>query len=207
MFAENGKESPAIIITTRQSHTEREDFPKLPASERNIVMLPKAERYTFDNLSEPAMQALNDNNVLFMYGHGTTGRICGVDVDAFAEVDFADELVFCGSCMSASPYDADRVDLKSKRGDKRFAFHAVENGAVMFLGHMGLCGGFPKVFPMSELVLSGLSTGEAYQQLMNSIIGEKPIPDYYTGPAGRRDPANGYLYVLWGDPALVPIAK
>lgn len=207
MFAKEGKKSPAIIITTRQSHTEREDFPDLSAEEGNIAMLPQSERYTFDRLSLPAELALDESNVLFMYGHGTTDRICGTNVDAFGELDFTDELVFCGSCMSASPYEADRVDLESKRGDKRFAYHVIENGAVMFFGHMGLCGGFPKVFPMSELVLSGSSTGEAYQQLMNSIIGGKPIPDYYSGPAGSRDAANGHLYVLWGDPALVPIAN
>ncbi len=207
MFADEGKDSPVIIITTRQSHTEREDFPKISDKEGNIVMLPQSERYTFDQLSLPAELALDQSNVLFMYGHGTTDRICGTDVDAFDEVDFTDELVFCGSCMSASPYDADRVDLESKREDKRFAFHAIENGAVMFFGHMGLCGGFPKVFPMSELVLSGSSTGEAYQQVMNAIIGGKSIPDYYSGRAGTRDAANGHLYVLWGDPALVPIAN
>lgn len=205
MFAEEGKESPAIIITTRKSHTEREDFPALPLEERNIVMTPTSERQTFDRLSPSAEAALEDNNVLFMYGHGTTSRICGVRIEAYAEIDFSDELVFCGSCLSATPYEADRVDLEAKRDEKRFAFHAMDNGAVMLLGHMGLCGGFPKVFPMAELVLEGASTGEAYQQLLNSIIGGRAIPDYYSGPAGRRDPANGYLYVLWGDPALVPI--
>jgi len=110
MFAEEGKDSPAIIITTRKSHTEREDFPELSADEGEIAMLPKSERYTFDQLSLPAELALNESNLLFMYGHGTTGRICGMDVDAFDGVDFTDELVFCGSCMSATPYEADRVD-------------------------------------------------------------------------------------------------
>ena len=142
-----------------------------------------------------------------MFGHGTTSRICGIDIDAFAKTDFTDGIIFCGSCMSAAPYDADRVDLASKRDDKRFAFYAIDNGAVMMLGHMGLCGGFPKVFPMAEQVLAGTSTGEAYQQLMNSIIGDKPIPDFYKVPAGSRDPANAYLYVLLGDPSLVPVKK
>ena len=206
MFAEQGRKSPAIITTTRKSHTEREDFPELPTSEGNIVMLPSSERHTFDRLSLPAEKALEKNNLLFLYGHGTTSRICGIDIDAFASIDFTNELVFCGSCMSATPYEADRVNLESKRDDKRFAFYAMDNGAVMMLGHMGLCGGFPKVFPMAELVLSGTSTGEAYQQLMNSLIGGRPIPEYYSGPPASRDPRNGYLYVLWGDPALIPIA-
>ncbi|MGI9240095.1 MAG: hypothetical protein ACR2RV_04810 [Verrucomicrobiales bacterium] len=185
---------------------ERDDFPELLEEDGDIAMMPESERYTFDQLSSPAESALDESNVLFMYGHGTTGRICGTKVAAFGEVDFADQLIFCGSCMAASPYESDRTDLESKKDDQRFAFLAIENGAVLFLGHMGLCGGFPKVFPVAELVLEGRSAGDAYQQLMNSIIGEKSIPDYYSGPGGSRDAANRYLYVLWGDPALVPIS-
>ncbi|MGB0580015.1 MAG: hypothetical protein ACPGVU_09965 [Limisphaerales bacterium] len=210
MFAEEGTESPAIIITTRKSHTERDDFPKLAAAEKNIAMLPASERHTFASLSAPAKQALNRNNLLFMFGHGTPERIVGTRVSAFAQIDFSNELVFCGSCYSASPYRADRHDLSDKKG-KRFAFHAMDNGAVMMLGHMGLCGGFPVVYPMAEHVLAGLSTGEAYQRIMNARIGGQPIPDYYPEPAppkaDRRSKGNGLLYVLWGDPALTPIVK
>ena len=209
MFSQQDKESPAIIITTRKSHTERADFPQLKSSEGNISMLPNAARQTFASLSAPATQVLNENNVLFMFGHGTPERIVGTQVDAFAGIDFSDELVFCGSCMSASSYFADRLNLDSKKDDKRFAFHAMDNGSVMMLGHMGLCGGFPKVYPMAEHVMDGLSSGEAYQRLMNSIIGTKAIPAYYPEPPPAKavspDPANGLLYILWGDPALVPI--
>lgn len=209
MFAQQDKQSPAIIITTRKSHTERSDFPQLKASEGNITMLPDSARQTFASLSAPATQALNENNVLFMFGHGTPNRIVGTRVDAFAGIDFSDELVFCGSCMSASPYSADRLNLDAKKDDKRFAYHAMDNGSVMMLGHMGLCGGFPKIYPMAEHVMDGLSSGEAYQRLMNSIIGERAIPAYYPEPAPakavRPDPANGLLYILWGDPALIPI--
>ena len=211
MFADQGKESPAIIVTTRKSHTERKDFPELDATGRNIAMLPTSARHTFSHLSQPATEALNGNNVLFMFGHGTPERIVGARAEAFAKIDFSDELVFCGSCMSASPYRADRIDLTAKQGHKRFAFHAIDNGAVMMLGHMGLCGGFPKVFPMAEHVLAGMATGEAYQRLMNALIGDRQIPDYYPEPppkkAERRDPANNLLYILWGDPALVPIER
>jgi hypothetical protein len=211
MFAQQDIESPAIIITTRKSHTERDDFPQLNASEGNISMMPDRMKQTFASLSAPATRALNENNVLFMFGHGTPERIVGTQVDAFAGIDFSDELVFCGSCMSASPYSADRLNLDAKKDDKRFAFHAMDNGSVMMLGHMGLCGGFPKVYPMAEHVMDGLSAGEAYQRLMNALIGRNAIPAYYSEPAPaeavRPDPANGLLYILWGDPALVPIKK
>ena len=211
MFADQGKESPAIIITTRKSHTKRSDFPKLASGEGNIAMLPTRPRQSFDALSRPAADALNHNNLLFMFGHGTTDRIVGTRIDAFAGIDFADELVFCGSCMSATPYQSDRKNLSAKMNDKRFAFHAMDNGAVMLLAHMGLCGGFPKVYPMAEHVLDGMSSGEAYQRLMNALIGGRSIPDYYlekkTKQTTKKDSANGLLYSLWGDPALVPIAK
>jgi hypothetical protein len=207
MFAEEGKQSPAIIVTTKKSHMERGDYPELPAGEGNIVMSPTSQRHTFKSLSLPAELAIDESNMLFMFGHGTTNRICGIHINAFAKIDFGGGIIFCGSCMSAAPYDADRVDLTSKRDDKRFAFHAMDNGAVAMLGHMGLCGGFPKVFPMAEQVLAGTSTGEAYQQLMNSIIGDKAIPDYYRGHDGPTGPANAYLYVLLGDPSLIPVKK
>jgi hypothetical protein len=209
LFADQGKESPVIIITTRQSHTKRADFPDLASSAGNIAMLPVSERHTFESLSPEATSALSQNNILYMFGHGTTDRICGTQASAFAEIDFANELVFCGSCLSAMPFQTDRLHPDSRKSGKRFAFHAMDGGAVMILGHMGLCGGFPKVFPMSELVLDGNSIGESYQRLMNALIAGKPIPAYYPAPEKRRlnsrDSANGLLYVLWGDPALVPI--
>jgi hypothetical protein len=209
MFAGKSIDSPAIIITTRRSHTLRDDFPKPESREGNVVMLPTSERHTFNSLSDEAVATLKTNNILYMFGHGSTERICGTSVSAFGEVDFTDELVFCGSCMSATPLKSDRPKARAVGDDKRFASYAINNGAVMMLGHMGLCGGFPKVYPMSELVMQGLSTGEAYQRLMNALIAGKAIPDYYSTnrarQAGGRDPANSLLYVLWGDPALVPI--
>src|SRR2546425_646305 len=99
-------------------------------------------------------------NVLFMFGHGLPDRLCGTKVSAFAPLDFSNELVFCGSCMSASPTHADRVNLENQAATKRFGSQAVENGAVMVLGHMGLCGGFPEVYPMAEHVFEGLPVGE-----------------------------------------------
>jgi hypothetical protein len=160
-------------------------------------------------LSDPVKKAMSGRNVLFMFGHGMPERLCGTRVSAFAPLDFSNELVFCGSCMSASPAHADRVNLEDQAATRRFGTQAVDNGAVMVLGHMGLCGGFPEVYPMAEHVFSGLSVGEAYQRVMNGLIGNKPLPDYYAPPAARQnnpnDPANHLLLMLWADPALVPI--
>lgn len=210
MFGDAGKESPSIILTTKKSHTARKDFPDL-SGPQNIAMLPDSERHTFQKLPEKAKEVLSQNNLLFMFGHGTTNRICGTQISAFSNIDFSNEVVFCGSCMSATPYQADRLDLTQKQNEKRFAFHAMDNGAIMLFGHMGLCGGFPKVFPMAELTLEGLPAGEAYQRLVNGLIKGRTIPEYYPTVPGQKarqpDPANGLLYVLFGDPALVPIGK
>lgn len=209
MFAEQGKDSPAVFIVTNPSLAAREDFPKLGANAGEIAMMPTRPRETFGSLSEPAMQAMKGRNVLFMFGHGTPGRLCGTKVSAFAPLDFSNELVFCGSCMSASPIHADRVNLENQVATKRFGSQAVENGAVMVLGHMGLCNGFPEVYPMAEHVFEGLPVGEAYQRVMNALIGNKAITDYYAQPAPRQnnpnDPANSLLLILWADPALVPV--
>ena len=113
--------------------------------------------------------------------------------------------------MSASPVHADRVDLTEHTATKRFGTLAMENGAVMVLGHMGLCGGFPELYPMAEHVLDGLLVGEAFQRVMNALMENRPMPPYYATPAARQnntsDPANSLLLILWADPALVPIAS
>lgn len=207
MFAHSGKDSTAIIVTTRKSNTLRDDYPKLSPNEGNIVMSPESKQQTFQSLSLQAQMAIDRSNLLFMYGHGSTNRICGIKISAFSETNFINKIIFCGSCMSAAPYKSDRENLDLMADHKRFAFHAMDNGAIIMLGHMGLSGGFPKVFPMAEKILNEITAGEAYQQLMNSIIEKSPIPDFYDGTTQRRDAGNQFLYVLLGDPFLLPITK
>jgi hypothetical protein len=198
-----------VFMVTNPNLASREDFPKLDAGSGEIAMMPGTRREAFSSLSDPVKRAMSGKNVLLMFGHGLPDRLCGAKVSAFAPLSFSNELVFCGSCMSASPAHADRVNLENQSATKRFGTLAMENGAVMVLGHMGLCGGFPEVYPMAEHVFAGLSVGEAYQRVMNGLIGNQPIPDYYSQPAPGQadpnDPANRLLLILWADPALVPI--
>jgi len=209
VFQEHGQEAPAVFIVTNPSLVERADFPKFDGAAGEIAMMPGAYREAFSALSDPVIKALSERNVLFMFGHGVPDRVCGTRVSAFAPLNFSNELVFCGSCMSESPLHADRVNLEKQSATKRFGTVAMDNGAVMVLGHMGLCGGFPEVYPMAEHVFEGLSVGEAYQRVMNALIGGRPVPDYYPppvpGPPNSADPANNLLLMLWADPALVPI--
>jgi hypothetical protein len=212
LFADQGKESPAVFIVTNPDLAARDDFPKLGAGTNSeIAMMPGNRRQHFDSFSEPIKRAMSGRNVLFMFGHGVPDRLCGMKVSAFGPLSFANELVFCGSCMSASPPHADRVNLENQATTRRFGTLAMDNGAVMVLGHMGLCGGFPEVYPMAEQVFAGLSVGEAYQRVMNGLIGGKPLPDYYgppaPGPGNPSDRANTLLFILWADPALTPIKK
>ncbi len=199
-----------MIVVTNPALTKRDDFPRLGATPGEVAMLPAARREAFQEFSAGAQQALEGRNVLFMFGHGLPDKLCGTKVSAFAPVDFTNDLVFCGSCMSASPAHADRADLEAHAATKRFSSLAVGNGAVMVLGHMGLCGGFPEVYPVAEHVLAGLPVGEAYQRVMNALIGNRPLPAYYAQSVSQpnsNDAANILLLILWADPALVPIAS
>ena len=59
--------------------------------------------------------------------------------------------------------------------------------------------------------MAGKTVGESYQQLINAIMtmrGLRPGKFILPNPseAGRRIPQNILLYVVLGDPALVPVA-
>ena len=53
---------------------------------QSVVMHPASAKQTFTTLSQDAEAALSKNNLLYMFGHGTVGRIVGADIDAFAEI-------------------------------------------------------------------------------------------------------------------------
>ena len=73
---------------------------------------------------------------------------------------------------------------------------------------MRLSSGFPHLYPILEKWLKGASVGEAYQQLINGLIDMRGFrPGRYVVKAPftqRRLPQNTLLYVVFGDPALVP---
>ena len=91
-----------------------------------------------------------------------------------------------------------------------FATQCVDQGAIVFFGHMRLSSGFPHLYPVLEQWMAGKTVGESYQQLMNAIMtmrGLRPGNFILADPstAGRRLPQNILLYVVLGDPALVPV--
>ncbi|HEX4130613.1 MAG TPA: hypothetical protein VHZ24_11250 [Pirellulales bacterium] len=166
------------------------------------------------------MSELDQATLLLMFGHGVPGMTCSLDVNLFDDVRMHDKIVLCGSCYSATPLFSD-FDKPSQgddgspiRNDRpRFAFRAIANGATVVYGHMRINGGFPEMFPVLEAWMQGLTVGEAYQRQMNALL-DWPwsFPrDRLVVPAdGRRQPnalrgRSEYLYVIIGDPALVPL--
>ena len=223
MFAEEGRDPSTVFVVTNRALTMREDFPKLGGAPGETAMLPSRPKELVTDFSDPAKRALSGRNLLMLFGHGVPDRVCGTKVTAFSALDFSNELVFCGSCMSASSSHDDRLKRENQPATQRFASLATDRGAIAVLGHMGLCDGFPEVFPVAENVLNGLSLGEAYQRTINALIGNKPLPPYYENTAPgknpdggeedssavesvmQKDPVNDLMLILWGDPALVPI--
>jgi hypothetical protein len=223
MFTDEGRNAGAVFVVTNRSLTERSDFPKFATAPGEAVMLPGRPRELVTDFSAPAKQALSGRNLFFLFGHGVPDRVCGTKVTAFGAVNFSNALVFCGSCMSASPGHDDRLKKENQPDTQRFASMAMDHGAVAVLAHMGLNEGFPEIFPVAEHTLAGLSLGEAYQRTMNALIGNRPLPAYYDTSAQakpsdaseddsaivesaiQKDPANNLLLILWADPALVPI--
>ncbi len=209
MFEAKGTTATTLTITTKSEHLNRKDFPKLDEAQRDLEMKPTQLRQSFVSFPPKAKNVLNESKMLFMFGHGVPGQICGSPVKAYADIDLSNEIIFSGSCYSAASYMMDAQKTPDSR--KRFAFQAIDRGANTVLGHMGPCGGFSYIYPVAEHVLEGLSIGEAYQRLMNAQIGGRPMPAYYSdSPPSRRaqrDPRTKLLYIIFGDPALVPVAK
>jgi hypothetical protein len=160
-----------------------------------------------------ARPALDDASLLLMFGHGTRGTACSLDVSAFHDVPMTGKIVMCGDCFSAAsaqtgiwPATDGPGDKPLQQKDESFAMRAVENGAAVVYAHMRENAGFPHLFPVMEAWMEGLTVGEAYQRLINALIA-------FSGTSAddlvSRDvvKSNTLLYVIIGDPALQPLAK
>ena len=150
-----------------------------------------------------------------MHGHGIPGMSCSVDIKALPN-DLSGKILMSGSCFSAAPWRSDLPKLREAPGgyqvEQRDAFviRAVDRGAVVAFGHQRLSLGFPHVFPVLEGWLEGQTVGQAYQQLLNALIdlqqtkpGNFVITEDRQGQ--RQIPQNTLLYVIVGDPALIPM--
>jgi len=208
VFATHGIETPTLAVYTPRATKA----PELKGEKSwKIRLLSKGN---FVKEFSPELSAvLRDARVVIMHGHGIPGMSCSVDIDGIP-AGSRNEVVLSGSCFSAVPMKSDFPHMTSAPGgykvDQRPAFAAryIERGATVFFGHMRLSSGFPHLYPVLEKWMSGATVGEAYQQLINAIIdmrGFRSGSYVVKQPSDqRRLPQNALLYVIFGDPAIVP---
>ena len=211
VFQSYGIQTPVVAIYT----PEAKGAPELKGS-RVWNIYTKGPREFVKKFPAQPSQALRESNLVVMHGHGIPGMSCSVDIDAIP-IDFPGKVVLSGSCFAASPLKSDLPTMSRAPGgytvSKRpaFATRCVDQGAIVVFGHMRLSSGFPHLYPVLEQWMAGKTVGEAYQQLINAIMtmrGLRPGNFILADPsaAGRRLPQNILLYVVLGDPALVPVA-
>jgi hypothetical protein len=183
-----------------------------PATNQWQVAMSGAD-HSIKTIPPAARPALHNASLLLMFGHGTPGTACSLDISAFQDVSMTGKIVMCGDCFSAasvgsgiSPTTDGPGGKPLQQDDESFAMRAVENGAVVVYAHMRENAGFPHLFPVLEAWMDGLSVGEAYQRQINALIA---FNGFSADALISRDVAasNGLLYVIIGDPALQPLAK
>ena len=208
VFAGYGIKTPTLAIYTPRAT----DAPELKGDHLWNVRVAGKEKFIKTFEPQP-QQALNRAQLVIMHGHGIPGMSCSVDIGGIP-TQSSNQIILSGSCFSAVPVKSDFPRMTSAPGgykvDHRPAFGTsyLDRGATVFFGHMRLSSGFPHLYPVLENWLQGASVGEAYQQLINAIIRmrgflpgnfivKKPVKQ-------RRIPQNTLLYVIFGDPALIP---
>ncbi|MFK7766259.1 MAG: hypothetical protein AB8B55_03375 [Mariniblastus sp.] len=208
-FKKADVETPIVAIYGKTAG----NAPRLPGD--NVWNLKIENRRQFvKQFPADAQQAFDAANLIVMHGHGIPGMSCSMDVDGLPG-DCSGKILMSGSCFSACPTKSDLPKMGQAPGgyqvEQRDAFvvRAIDNGAIAAFGHQRLSSGFPHLYPVLESWTEGHSIGQAYQELMNALILKTK-----TSPSGfvisdqeknnKRVRQNTLLYVVIGDPALVP---
>ena len=211
VFSTYGLQTPTIAIYTPAA----DDAPHLSGSQIwNIQMKNKGD---FVKKFEPAAAAtaLADASLVVMHGHGSPGMSCSVDIDGILARS-NNQIVLSGSCFAAAPLKTDFPKMTRIPGGyavtprQSFSTRYIDRGATVFFGHMRLSSGFPHLYPVLEKWMQGKSVGESYQQLINSLMDMRGFgPGKFVvtevTPGQRGIPQNTLLYVIIGDPAIVPL--
>ncbi len=208
IFAGHGIETPTLAIYTPRAT----EAPELQGGKSWKIRLASKGNFVKSLAPEP-QAALQEARLVIMHGHGIPGMSCSVDIEGIP-AQSKNQVVLSGSCFSAVPMKSDFPRMSSAPGGYKvgqrpaFAIRYVDCGATVFFGHMRLSSGFPHLYPVLEKWLEGSSVGEAYQQLINGLIemrGFRPGRFVVEQPVQqRRLPQNALLYVIMGDPAIVP---
>ena len=207
-FASYGIKTPTVAIYTPSAT----NAPQLKGDD--IWKIRLASKGNFIKKFDPKpRQALHDSQLVIMHGHGIPGMSCSVDLEGIPAKS-KNQVILSGSCFSAVPIKSDFPRMTSAPGGYKvshrpaFGTRYLDQGATVFFGHMRLSSGFPHLYPVLEKWLGGASVGEAYQQLINGLIDMRGFGPgrYVVKPTAtqRRLPQNTLLYVVFGDPALVP---
>ena len=218
-FEQLGFAAPGFILKTSSAIQAGIQTPMFDA-QRAVLNLDAGFLTEIPNVQK---QQLSNANLVLLFGHGITGMTCSIDVGAFKTVSFDNKIVLCGSCFSASPDHSDfnsepeNVDdipnaNETRHAKESFAKRVVANGAKLFYGQMNTNGGFPELYVILSNLLQGETAGESYQRLLNNRIqasGLSPeqfaLQDKTTSNAQEKGQRSELLYVLIGDPALIPI--
>ncbi len=208
IFAGHGIETPTLAIYTPRAT----EAPELQGEKSWKIRLASKGNFVKSLAPEP-QAALQEARLVVMHGHGIPGMSCSVDIEGIP-AQSKNQVVLSGSCFSAVPMKSDFPRMSSAPGGYKvgqrpaFAIRYVDCGATVFFGHMRLSSGFPHLYPVLEKWLEGSSVGESYQQLINGLIemrGFRPGGFVVEQPVQqRRLPQNSLLYVIMGDPAIVP---
>jgi hypothetical protein len=207
-FEDYGIKTPTMAIYTPSA----KNAPELKGDELWKIRLAEKGKFVKKFAPKPR-QALHKSQLVIMHGHGIPGMSCSIDLEGIPKKS-KNQIILSGSCFSAVPIRSDFPRMTSAPGGYKvsqrpaFATRYVDQGATVFFGHMRLSYGFPHLYPVMEKWLKGGSVGEAYQQLINGLIDMRGFgPGRYvvtSSPAQRRLPQNILLYIVFGDPALVP---
>ncbi len=207
-FEDYGIKTPTMAIYTPSA----KNAPELKGDELWKIRLTEKGNFVKKFAPKPR-QALHKSQLVIMHGHGIPGMSCSVDLEGIPSKS-KNQIILSGSCFSAVPIRSDFPRMTSAPGGYKvsqrpaFATRYVDQGATVFFGHMRLSYGFPHLYPVMEKWLKGGSVGEAYQQLINGLIDMRGFgPGRYVvtpSPPQRRLPQNILLYVVFGDPALIP---
>lgn len=205
-----GESSPAVGIYLPAA----DNAPQLPGE--NFWKHEVTQRGVFlEEFSEGAAAEFAGSNFLVLHGHGIPGMSCSVDNSALENAKSVD-IVVCGSCFSAAPTQSDFPSMRQAPGGFKveskgsFVMKAVDSGACVAFGHMRLNSGFAHLYPVLEAWNHGTTIGQSYQQLINGLIKQgrftedQLVFDPDGGGSGRQPKQNSLLYVVIGDPALVP---
>lgn len=211
MFAKDGYNIPILNIYNSKV-TQKPLLPKNYNGDFETLRF--TNKKYIKKLPKKIENQIQQSNFITYFGHGLPGVSCGLDKSSLPE-KLNTKVMLLGSCFSASSETPDINTRKSPDGKtvkvgKSYGIQAVDNGATVVLGHIRTNQGFPVVFPVVEAFLKGETVGKAYQELLNTSIQSRNLDTknlaFRTTPKNPRNiPQNVMLYIIFGDPAIVPL--